>query len=168
MRKNFQGIYRTVLVVILAMSVVSCSSVIDRVKNLGKPKTEPKKTEPKKTEPKKTEPKKTEPEKPDVQSTIKQGIAHRKAGKFKKAIASFEQALEIEPENAEAAQYLQETQNELDELVMSHLNKGIKYFEQDALEDAIREWDKVLELDPSNEKAAEYKKRAQKRLDALK
>jgi len=158
MRKNFRGICRTVLVVILAMSVVSCSSVIDRVKGLGKPKTESKKTEPKKTEPKKL----------DVQSTIKQGIAHRKAGKFKKAIASFKQALEIEPKNAEAAQYLQETQNELDELVMSYLNKGIKFFEQEALEDAIREWDKVLELDPSNQKAAEYKKRAQKRLDALK
>jgi tetratricopeptide (TPR) repeat protein len=108
------------------------------------------------------------PKAPDVQSIIQEGIAYRETGKLNKAIASFKEALKYEPNNAEAALYLQETQDELDVLITDHLNKGIKYFNEDALEDAIREWNKVLELDPSHQEAAEYKEKAQKRLDALK
>jgi tetratricopeptide (TPR) repeat protein len=140
------------------MSAVSCSSLLDRIGGSDKPKTQPKKTQPKKTQPKKS----------DVQSLIKQGIAYREAGELRKAITSFQKALEIEPKNAKAKQYLKETQQERDALVEKHLNQGIEHFTNEDLQDAMKEWDKVLELDPSNKKALEYKEKTQNRLDALK
>jgi hypothetical protein len=108
-----------------------------------------------------------EPAKPNVQTIIQNGIAYHEAGDIKKAIATFERALELDPGNAKATQYLQEARTELQALITMHLNKGLAYFNQEALEDAIQEWDKVLALDPSNQKAAEYKQRAQKQLDAI-
>ncbi len=159
MKKQVQRMAYIVFIGIVTMSVMSCGGVLDRVKGLGKSEQ---------PEPKKTEPKKTEPKKPDVQNIIKQGIAHREAGNLKKAMASFEQALGTDPKNAEAAQYLQETQNELDALIESYLKQGIKYFTDDALQEAMAEWNKVLELDPSNAKALDYKERTQNKLDALK
>lgn len=109
-----------------------------------------------------------EAEQSEAQRLIIEGKAYRKAGDLKRAITSFERALEADPGNAEAAKNLKDAQRELEKLITSHLNKGIEYFTQDALEDAIREWDKVLELDPANEEALKNKERAQKRLDALK
>jgi tetratricopeptide (TPR) repeat protein len=194
MRKKNRRMYRIVIILILVMFVGSCSNVLDRVKSGGKPKKEkssgaklvkpaplPTPLPPLTPKAKSTPiPKSTSkpvltpipeltptPEPAPSQSIIQQGIAYREAGDIKKAITSFEQALKIEPGNAEAAKYLEEARNELDELITSHLNNGIKYFNQDALEDAIREWDKVLELDPSHQEALKYKKEAQRRLDAL-
>ena len=158
MRKYIRGVCCTILVVILAMSAVSCSSFLDRIGGSDKPKTQPKKTQPKKTQPKKS----------DVQGLIKQGIAYREAGELRKAITSFKKALEVEPKNAKAKQYLKETQQERDALVEKHLNQGIEHFTNEDLQDAMKEWNKVLELDPSNKKALEYKEKTQNRLDALK
>lgn len=158
MRKQLRRMCCGILVVILAMSAVSCSSFLDRIGVSDKPKTEPAKTEPAKTEPKKS----------DVQSLIQQGIAHREAGELREAITSFKKALEIEPKNAKATQYLKETQQERDALVEKHLNQGIEHFTNEDLQDAMKEWNKVLELDPSNKKALEYKEKTQNRLDALK
>ena len=153
MRTYIRGVCCTILVIILAISAVSCSSLLDRIGGSDKPTTPPKKTQPKKS---------------DVQSLIQQGIAHREAGELREAITSFKKALEIEPKNAKAKQYLKETQQERDALVEKHLNQGIEHFTNEDLQDAMKEWNKVLELDPSNKKALEYKEKTQNRLDALK
>lgn len=103
----------------------------------------------------------------EVESLVQAGIALHEAGKLRKAIITFEQAVQLDPENAEIARYLEEIQDEMKKLITAHLNEGIKQFNQEALEDAIAEWDKVLELDPSNQQAAEYRERAEKMLDIL-
>ncbi len=156
MRTWQRSVYYGIVVSLLLIFTTNCA----QLPSIGWPKSEEKKTE-------KTETSKPQPQ-PDVNAIIQKGVNYREAGQLKKAIASFEKALEVEPGNAEAARYLAETENELDDLIQSHFNKGIAYFNQDALEDAIREWDKVLELDPSHQKAAEYKDRAQQRLKVLK
>ena len=98
---------------------------------------------------------------------IQTGISYRDAGEVKKAIAAFEQAYQLVPEDPQTVKYLEETQDALKKLITAHLNEGIKLFNQDSLENAIIEWDKVLELDPSNRQAAEYKRRAQTMLNTL-
>jgi tetratricopeptide (TPR) repeat protein len=108
-----------------------------------------------------------DPEQSEVQILIQTGLSHREAGDLKRAIATFEQAYQLAPENPQIVEYLEVTRDDLKKLITAHLNEGIKHFNQDSLEDAILEWDKVLELDPSHRQAAEYKERAETMLNTL-
>jgi tetratricopeptide (TPR) repeat protein len=103
----------------------------------------------------------------EVQALLQAGLSYREVGDIKQAIATFEQAYQLAPEDPQVVKYLEEARDDLKKLITAYLNEGIKQFNQDSLKDAILEWDKVLELDPSNQQAAEYKKRAQTMLDTL-
>jgi tetratricopeptide (TPR) repeat protein len=105
--------------------------------------------------------------KSDVQILMETGVAYREAGEIKQAIATFEQAYQLAPDDPQIVKSLDETRDDLRKLITAHLNEGIKQFNQDALKEAILEWDKVLELDPSNRQASDYKKRAQDMLNTL-
>ncbi|GAK54745.1 peptidase C14 caspase catalytic subunit p20 [Candidatus Moduliflexus flocculans] len=94
--------------------------------------------------------------------------SYRNNGDLQKAIAVYEQALRLSPENPEIIELLEQVREELQTQITNHLNEGIKLFNQEAIEEAIAEWDIVLQLDPMNQQASEYKKRAQKMLEALK
>jgi tetratricopeptide (TPR) repeat protein len=106
-------------------------------------------------------------EQTEIQNLIQTGKSYQKEGELKKAIATFEQAYQLAPENPEIFEYLEETRYELKKTITAYLNEGIKLFNQDSLEGAILEWNKVLELDPSNRQAAEYKERAETMLNTL-
>jgi len=112
-------------------------------------------------------PKQTQPTPPNADKIIQTGIAQLKAGKINKAIASFKKALKVSPNNLKAEKYLLDAQTQKEEIIQKALRKGIVYFENDELEAAMKEWKKVLALDPSHEKALDYKKQTQIRLDAL-
>lgn len=103
----------------------------------------------------------------DAEHFIQTGLKLRESGELKKALSLFENAAQLDPENPEIAQYIETTNLELQKLITFHLNEGIKQFNQEALENAIAEWNKVLELEPSNTQASEYKKRAEQMLEAL-
>ncbi len=139
------------LVVILILSTFSCSIL------------QPEKPQPKPT-PKST----PTPKPPDVQKIIRTGITQFESGALNKAIATFKRALKLEPKNSQAAQHLKKSRDEKQRLIQLYLNQGIKYFTDDLLKEALIEWNKVLELDPSHKKALNYKKQTQDRLDALK
>jgi tetratricopeptide (TPR) repeat protein len=102
-----------------------------------------------------------------AEDLLRRGIAYRDEGNLKDALETFKQASQLYPGHAEIAWNLEKTQDELKKLITAHLNEGIKLFNREALEDAILEWEKVLELDPTNPKATEYRQRAEKMLDAL-
>ncbi len=103
----------------------------------------------------------------EVEALIQAGKSLHEAGKLREAITTFEQAAQLAPGNAEIARYLEETRDKMKKLITAHLNEGIKQFNREALEEAIVEWEKVLELDPSNRQAVEYKERAEKMLDQI-
>ena len=119
-------------------------------------------------DPSKTEtPKQTQPKPPDVDKIIQTGIAQLEAGDVAKAIASFKKAAKLAPNNLKVAKYLQDAEAQRDEMIQEHLRKGIACFEDDELEAAMEQWEKVLKLDPSHGKALDYKQQTQIRLDAL-
>lgn len=103
----------------------------------------------------------------EAQHLLASARAFRETGNVKQAIATLEQAIQLEPQNAEIVAALEEARDELKKQITAYLNEGIKRFNQDALEDAIQAWEKVLELDPGNRQAAEYKDRAQSMLQTL-
>ncbi len=159
MRISFQKICcLTVVFTLVVLFTISCS-LIKSSEPQPKPKPKPKPTA-------KPEPTPT-PQPPDTEKIIQTGLRQLEAGEINKAIASFEKAVAIEPDNSQAETYLQKAREMRDQLIEESLHQGIKYFSQEQLEDAMREWDKILELNPSHEEALKYKKRTKTMLDAL-
>ena len=147
--------YFMILLIVLALAV-SCS--------LNKPEKSKPKPQPKPTSSQQP----TKPKPPDVSKIISQGRKELEAGQVKKAIATFEKAKKTDPKSAEAAQYLKEAIARREELIEQHLKQGTEYFRKEQLQEAMREWNAILALDPNHQEALHYKQRTQKYLDALK
>lgn len=107
------------------------------------------------------------PELPESQRLTNEALALRESGNFTQAIALLEQAYQLDPTTPRLLEQLEESRDALKRQITAYLNEGIKYFNQDSLEEAILAWDKVLELDPENRQATEYKERAETLLKTL-
>ncbi len=96
------------------------------------------------------------------------GRIYLSSGAYNKAIDEFNTVLKYVPGHVEAKRLLQRAKAERDLSISIHLKKGISYFEAEQMELAIKEWDIVLELDPDNKTAADYRSRADAILKQLK
>lgn len=86
---------------------------------------------------------------------------------YAKAIEEFSAALKVLPAYMNTAELLARAKKERARAIDDHLRKGIAYFQNEEMEMAIREWEAVLELDPSNKVAADYKDRAEVIMERL-
>ncbi len=86
---------------------------------------------------------------------------------YGKAIEEFNSVFKRVPTYLDAKELLAKAKKERDRAVDFHLKKGIGFFQEEEMEKAIREWEAVLELDPSNKTAADYKYRAEVILERL-
>ena len=162
-RLSHQPLLCLIVMVSLLMFVGSCSAISDRIKSARTPQTRTPKPDPKPT----PKPQPTPTKQVQIAELIKEGNDYREAGKYDEAIAAFKKALAIDPKNAEAANGMQETKQERETLIDEHMKLGLQHSAEENLQAAMQEWEKVLELDPQNEKALKYKEDTQKRLDAL-
>ena len=96
------------------------------------------------------------------------GKIYLEARVYQKAIEEFNSALRLLPSYMDTQQFLARAKKELGKEVDYRFKRGINYFQKEELELAIREWDAVLELDPGNMKAAEYRSRAEAIMERLK
>jgi tetratricopeptide (TPR) repeat protein len=103
----------------------------------------------------------------EAQRLTNEALSLQANDNFKQALALFEQAYQLDPTIPGLLENLEETRDSLKQQITAYLNEGIKYFNQDSLEDAIEAWDKVLALDPTNRQAAEYKERAETLLETF-
>lgn len=87
---------------------------------------------------------------------------------YAKAIEEFQAVLKYDPSYMDAKELLAKSIKERDQAVEAHLKKGMGYFQKENMEKAIKEWDIVLELDPVNKDALDYRYRAEVILDRLK
>lgn len=83
------------------------------------------------------------------------------SGEYRLAAEEFYAVLEVDPDNREARAYLNLAEAELERALELHMKRGISYFQKEEMDLAIKEWDRVLELDPGNTEASEYKSRAE-------
>ncbi|MBI5344745.1 MAG: tetratricopeptide repeat protein [Deltaproteobacteria bacterium] len=115
-------------------------------------------------------PKKQEKETPDAlaDAHYSQGKAYLDANDYQGAIDEFNSALKLSPGYLDTKVFLARAILEKERAVDNHFKKGIRYFQEEEMEMAVKEWDIVLELDPDNEKAAEYKARAAAIMERLK
>lgn len=79
-----------------------------------------------------------------------EGLAKMASGDFKKAYASFNQALVYQPEHSGANEKLAVVK---ETLIEGYLQEAAELFAEERIDTAIDLWDKVLELDPDNEVA---------------
>lgn len=86
---------------------------------------------------------------------------------YGKAIEEFNAVFKRVPTYMDAKELLAKAKKERDRAVDFHLKKGIGFFQEEEMEKAIREWEVVLELDPANKTAADYKYRAEVILERL-
>ena len=148
---------------LLVIAVASCSGITDRIRSIGTSQAETPKSTPRPT----PKPQPTPTKETQIANLIQQGKTERDAGDYAGAVASFEGALAIDSTHIEARNLLQETRQERDALIDEHMKQGLKYSAEENLQAAMREWEKVLELDPTHAKALEYRERTQRQLDAL-
>jgi len=76
--------------------------------------------------------------------------------------------MKLIPRYRDTEKLLTVTTKEINEAINIHLKNGIDYFQKEELELAIKEWKIVLELDPYNKTAADYKARAEAILEKMK
>lgn len=114
-------------------------------------------------------PKKSWKEEPEDLANLHylKGKVYLESRAYAKAIEEFTLAVRIVPSYMNARELLERSKTERDKAVDKHLRKGIAYFQSEEMELAIKEWDMVLELDPSNRVAADYKNRAEVIMERL-
>jgi len=119
----------------------------------------------------KTEPvaKKTEKEDPEVEANNHyiRGKLYLESNSYAVAIQEFSAVLKYVPAYMNTKDLLALAIKERDKAVDRHLKKGIGFFQKEEMEKAIREWDAVLELDPVNKDALDYRYRAEMILERL-
>lgn len=110
------------------------------------------------------------PEKKAERHYVK-GRLYLLSGKYNRAIKQFEAALRYVPDYKDAGVLLDMARLERNHYIDFHLKKGVKLFQKEELEKAVKEWDKVLAMDPGNTEAGDYKKRAlavEKKIEKIK
>jgi tetratricopeptide (TPR) repeat protein len=95
---------------------------------------------------------------------FEQGAAAYQKNDFITARNDFEKAMVYDPDCADCKAYITRSINSYKE---SHYNRGIIFFGKEQLPEAIAEWEKVYEIDPSYKDVEHNLKRAQNLLDKL-
>ena len=75
------------------------------------------------------------------------GLAYRAKGDLDRAIGDYDQAIRLEPDNADA-----------------HNGRGVAWADKGDYAQAVRDYDRALQINPNHERAAVYKALAEKEL----
>ncbi|MDZ7344886.1 MAG: tetratricopeptide repeat protein, partial [candidate division KSB1 bacterium] len=102
-----------------------------------------------------------------IQQLFVQAQNFQRQNQFNQAISLYNSILERDPGHTAARSNRDECQRQLNLQIDKHFSNGINFYAAEDYENAIREWDKALRLDPNHKQSLEYKQQAQLRLDAL-
>ncbi|MDZ7262690.1 MAG: tetratricopeptide repeat protein, partial [candidate division KSB1 bacterium] len=102
-----------------------------------------------------------------LESLLKKARTYYANKDYLKALEAFHQMLESHPNNSQAQEYIEKCQQQLNQMVEEYFNVGMAYYTEENYEAALREWDKVLKINPDHRGALEYRKRALERVQAL-
>jgi len=94
------------------------------------------------------------------------GLALYKKRKYEESIIEWKKILDIDKNDENAKNYIEKaiTLYEASPFIEEHLGLGKEYFENDQCEDAIKEFEKILEIDPEMEEALTYMDKAKIKL----
>ncbi len=98
---------------------------------------------------------------------IERGRAFYQQNQFFKAMEVFSQVLEQDPGNAASQRFLEDCQKQLELQVDKFFNQGMDYFAAEDYREAIKMWDRALQINPNHAQSRSFKSRALERLQAL-
>lgn len=87
--------------------------------------------------------------------------------KYLEARNLFQKVLETRSNDAEAIEFIERCQAELDQIVDEKFTLGMDYYTEENYQAAINLWEEVLLYNPNHQDANEYLKRARERMQAL-
>ena len=102
-----------------------------------------------------------------VGQLLARGKAFYQQNQFAKAMEVFGRARDLDPSNTDATTLLEDCQNQLAFLVDKYFNQGMDYYTAEDYREAIKMWDKALEIKPGHEQSRTFKEKALERLQAL-
>jgi len=102
-----------------------------------------------------------------IAQLLERGKAFYQQNQFLKAMEIFNQVLEQEPGNAVSQRYIEDCQNQLSLQVEKYFNQGMDYYAAEDYREAIKMWDKALQINPNHAQSKSFKNQALKRLEAL-
>ncbi len=110
--------------------------------------------------------------KADVAKLMERGISYFKRGMKEEAIAEFRKVLRDDPNNREAQHYVSEltgqaTSEQAQAQVKTIIRKGLEFYQEDKVPEAIAQWEEALRLEPANATAKAYIKGAQERAEKV-
>ena len=92
-----------------------------------------------------------------VEKLMKEGMAYYQSGNWSSAEQVFQQILILKPDYTEAQKYQEQSRNLLlQEKVQQLLLAGIKFIQENKLEDARIKFYQILELEPTEERAKQH------------
>lgn len=103
----------------------------------------------------------------DLSGLLKQGEAYYNRGQFVSAMEMFDRVLAQDPDNPQAKKFLDQAQRQLNYRVEQYFNRGLSYYANEDYDNAIREWDNALALNPDHAQSREYREQARLKLEAL-
>jgi len=103
-----------------------------------------------------------------IDKLLDKGLRYYERGDYLNARSTFRQVLAKEPYNPTASNYLTRIETELKNRVKELFNMGLEKYTEADYEEAIKEWKKILDIDPDHKSAKDYIQKAQERIDALK
>jgi len=101
-------------------------------------------------------------------SLTQMGNRYFSQGNFLEAMNCFQKVIETRPEDVNALRKIEECQARLNQIVEEYFNLGMSYYAEENYQEAIRQWQRVLQYNRKHQDAQEYIKRAQERIEALK
>ncbi len=99
-----------------------------------------------------------------VQDQYVEGLRLYRSENYAKAIEVFSNVLSINPDHGNAKRNIARVRNDRKEKASSYFKKGELLFQQGDWQSALESYSKALEIEPSNSKASQGKKDAQKKL----
>jgi len=107
-----------------------------------------------------------------LEETIKVALnetPRRALGEYDNAIAELKEVLKLDRNHLEPKQEIKQTkekiQERIEEGVEGHYTRGLKAYLERRLEEAVREWEEALKLDPGNERIRKALEGAEKELN---
>jgi tetratricopeptide (TPR) repeat protein len=97
----------------------------------------------------------------DAERFFKNGLAAYQDKRLKEAVDEFEKAVAAYPEYKEAEEYLRKVQAEYDDTINVPLEEGKTALRENRLGDAIKSFERVLQIDPAHPVAKEFLAKAQ-------
>lgn len=103
----------------------------------------------------------------NLKDLYEQGERYYNRGQFLQAMELFDRVLARDPNHAEAKRYLDNAQRQLNFVIEQHFNRGLSHYANEDYDNAIKEWDRVLALNPDHAQSLQYREQARQKLEAL-